>query len=370
MVQNACSAPPGAWKGDPLAAGWWWQVDFAEPRAIASIAQIVGDSEVCFQNAPRRYVWQASEDRRAWRDIEATRVGDERRLQRLFRLRAPIRARALRLTILEAQGSFPAIRAVRFSESADGPAELPAWAVVVSTTTRYEPMREGEAFIPLARRCRDDLAFQHIWLGDFNPAFLECEPRPLCAFLSGSFRDWCEVEREPWRGAQEILRAGALPMWASCGGAQGLAILAETGVDRPWDCPHCRDSSHPKLPIYTHVGHFGECDERPCGDYSRCVSEKGPTRIRQVRSEAVFRGLNEEFVAVESHCGQIEWAPRGWELIAVGGAGAKTRVQCLKVEGRPIYAAQFHIELDGAPETSRAIMSNFLAEASALRDRG
>ena len=32
---------------------------------------------------------------------------------------------------------------------------------------------------------------------------------------------------------------------------------------------------------------------------------------------------------------------------------------------RPIYAAQFHIEMEGTPEASRQIMSNFLAVARA-----
>jgi hypothetical protein len=32
----------------------------------------------------------------------------------------------------------------------------------------------------------------------------------------------------------------------------------------------------------------------------------------------------------------------------------------MRVEGRPIYAAQFHIELSGTPQSSLRIMDNFL----------
>jgi hypothetical protein len=149
-------------------------------------------------------------------------------------------------------------------------------------------------------------------------------------------------------------------MWASCGGAQGLAILAETGVDQPWDCPHCRDPQHPKTPIYTHVGHTGK---RPCGDYSACIFERGPFPVRQTAADPVFRGLPRIFTAMESHCGQIEWPPRGWTLIAGAGPGAQTKTQCLRMNDRYIYAAQFHIEMTGAPQTSRQIMGNFLALA-------
>ena len=42
------------------------------------------------------------------------------------------------------------------------------------------------------------------------------------------------------------------------------------------------------------------------------------------------------------------------------GQGTVTKVQCLRVDGRPIYAAQFHIEMAGTPENSRTIMGNFL----------
>ena len=69
---------------------------------------------------------------------------------------------------------------------------------------------------------------QHVWLDDFNPEFIAIEPQPTAAFLSGNLAEWCQRTREPWRGTQKILAQGALPIWASCGGAQGLAILSET----------------------------------------------------------------------------------------------------------------------------------------------
>ena len=149
-------------------------------------------------------------------------------------------------------------------------------------------------------------------------------------------------------------------MWASCGGAQGLAILAETGADKPWDCPHCRDPKHPKTPIYTHIGHTAQ---RPCGDYSGCIFERGPYAVRTLEDDPVFANLPKEFRVMESHCGQIEWAPPGWKLIASAGEGTKTKTQCLRVNDAPIYAAQFHIEMAGTPEVSKQIMANFLKVA-------
>ena len=51
---------------------------------------------------------------------------------------------------------------------------------------------------------------------------------------------------------------------------------------------------------------------------------------------------------------------RRLDLIAGAGAGTLTKTQCLRVKDRPIYAAQFHIEMAGTPENSRTIMANFL----------
>jgi GMP synthase-like glutamine amidotransferase len=44
-------------------------------------------------------------------------------------------------------------------------------------------------------------------------------------------------------------------------------------------------------------------------------------------------------------------------------------MQCMRVKDRLIYAAQFHIEMQGSPEVSRCMMSNFLALASAQQAR-
>ena len=85
--------------------------------------------------------------------------------------------------------------------------------------------------------------------------------------------------------------------------------------------------------------------------------------VRSLVLDPVFAGLPREFRVMESHCGQIEWPPKGWELTVTAGPDAKTQIQCLRLRGRYIYAAQFHIEMDGTRETSRQIMSNFLALA-------
>jgi hypothetical protein len=354
--------PGHAWKGKPDLGSWWWEIEFRAPRRVGALLQVVGDHEFVFTNAPTACVWQASDDGQRWRDLAETRLERDRRLFRVHRLRAPVRCRFLRLQIDAAEGRCPTLREVEIFERPDARVAFPDWLVVVNTTHDPRLPNEGKQFIPLARLCTgwERVQAQQVWLSDFNEAFLAVEPQPLCGFLSGNFKDWCEVNREWWRGTQEVLRNRNLPLWASCGGAQGIALLSEYGVDHPWDCPHCRDPLNPKTPLYTHIGHT---DRKPCGDYSACEFERGKFTMQLLRRDPAFAGLPCEFETMESHCGQIEWPPAGWDLVVTAGPGAKTRTQCLRLRDRYVYAAQFHIELPGTPETSRRIMSNFLGLA-------
>jgi hypothetical protein len=352
--------PAKSWRGKTGEASWWWEVRFPKPRAVGSILQVVGDHDLALRNVPKDYVWQASTDGQTWEDLSETAIKDERRTFRLHRLTKAREVRALRLAIRAAgEGQFPTLREVEFFADPKADVRFEPWAVVVTTTGEKKVPSHGCDFVPLARKCKgwDNLQAQNVWLGDFREEFLVIEPRPLCAFLSGNFIDWCQQDRAQWRGVAEVLKNGRLPMWASCGGAQGLAILAEQGTDKPWDCPHCRDPKVPKSPIYAHIAHTAK---KPCGDYSACIFERGPHNILQTADDPAFAGLPREFRAVESHCGQIEWAPKGWLLIATAGKDSLTKTQCLRVKDRYIYAAQFHIEMDGTPASARVIMGNFL----------
>jgi len=356
--------PSAVWKGRSGAGSWWWQCWWDEPRDVGAILQINGDEPLRLRNAPQKSRWQSSLDGQHWIDLAETAVESERRAFRLHRLKTTHRLRYLRLQIDSAQGAFPTLREVRTFADTRAQVEFPDWVVIVSTLDRAEWDKshpEGRNFVALARRCPgwEHVQAQHVWLGSFDEQFLSAEPRPLCAFLSGNFSEWCQKDRTTWQGTEEILKTGRLPMWASCGGAQGLAILAAVGTGKPWDCPRCRDPNHPKTPIYGHIGHTSQ---RPlkCGDYTDCVFERGPHNVRQVAEDPVLSGLPREFRVMESHCGQIEYVPAGWIQIATKCAGTQTDLQCLRVKDRYIYAAQFHIEMAGTPETSRRIMANFL----------
>ncbi len=358
------SLSPGSfWKGETDKSPWAWQIRFAEPRRIGCILQINGDHPSILSNAPRHYVWQVSSDGQHWQDIVETKTRQERRLFRLHRLERSYPARCLRLLIRESFGDSPTLREIEVYADPSIEVEFPEWIVAVSTTTENSTLPgESGSFVRLARACPgwESLLAQQVWMRDFDERFVSAEPHPLCAFLSGNFLEWCQQDRELWRGVQEVLTTRNLPLWGSCGGAQALAILQETGVDKPWDCPRCRDPRNPRSPVYSHIGHTGPA---PCGDYSKSIGERGKFKMRLVAHDPAFEGLPRIFEVMESHIGQIAYVPKGWIRAVTRGPGALTENQCLRVVDRYIYAAQFHIEMDGTPETSQRIMSNFLSLA-------
>ncbi len=184
--------------------------------------QIVGDHEFALRNAPKSYAWEISQDGHLWRPLAGAAQIDERRLYRLHRLPRAERGRFIRLNIQAAHGDFPVVREIEIWPDPQAPILFPDWVVAVNVTHDSRLPGEGQAFIPLAKSCAGghSLQAQQIWLTDLCDTFLAAEPRPLCGFLSGSYRDWCEVNREHWRGVQEVLSDKRLPLWASCGGAR------------------------------------------------------------------------------------------------------------------------------------------------------
>jgi hypothetical protein len=362
--------PAKAWRGGANQSRWWWQASFDRPARIGAILQVLGGNAEILADAPARYVWQTSDDGVLWRDIAQTFEAQERRMFRIHRLRELHEARHLRLLIDKVEGRVPALREVEIYENPDEHIDFPDYVMAVSTVEIGEwnaGIKAGREFLPLVRRCPgwESAPGQLLWMGHFNEELARAEPRPVCALLSGNFSDWCQKDRQAWRGIDELLRNGILPIWAACGGAQGLAIISDAGLDTRWDCPHCRNPAAPLLPIYGHIGHRDPSVRRACGDYSNCLFERGKTRVLQVADDPVFEGVPREFEIMQSHCGQIENVPRGWVHLVADGPGAKTSVQCMRLKDRPIYAAQFHIEMAGTAEMSELIMANFLKLARA-----
>lgn len=352
------------WKGQPDADAWTWTADLGEGAVVGSILQIAGDEESHVTSAPMNYVWQSSEEGATWHDIESTHVADERRMYRIHRLPKPAKTRYMRLSVRASGEQPPALREVEFYGEPDAKISFPEWLLVVSSHDKPS-LATCHRYLDLARRCDgwEAVTAQFLWHGYLDPEFAAVEPRPLCLLFGGSSLEWCQVDREAWKGVERLLDEAKFPMWAACGGGQVFGLLEETGADAPWDCPNCRDPLHPKSPIYGHIGKLDPAKPTHCSVYTNNIYELGPTPVKLVKHDAVFEGLPTDFMIPEYHCGQLEHLPSGWDLLVTKGDGGKTWMQCMKKQGTCIYGAQFHIEHQGTPEASRQIMSNFLTAA-------
>lgn len=304
------------WQGTSGSASW--QMTFAEPRRIGAILQIHGDDPEVLRNAPRNYIWQTSSDGRNWHHLLETMTYHEKRLFRIHRLREAVETRHIRLLINLSHG-LPAVREIEFYEEVDAEIAFPDWIIGVSSLEDPDSAAiTRNTFIRLARLCEgwETVPAQCLWHGDFDPDFVSVEPRPLCAFFSGSHLEWCQRSREPWRGVQEVLQSRRLPMWGAC------------------------------------------------GDYRQNVAERGLFQMRITAEDPVFSGISEIFTIHQSHIGQIDYVPEGWIRVVTRGPGAHTVNQCLRVVDAPIYAAQFHMETYAQTlETSKTITTNFLRMA-------
>jgi hypothetical protein len=368
------------WKGAAGQGSWSWQANFTTPRSIGSVLMIMGEPgeaggelEFYQNNAPLSYKWQYSNDGSTWIDLEETIVTDEKRMFRIHRFNTAIEMEHLRLEIFNCIGSYPTIREIEFYSDTNSVIPFDDWLVAVDITSEPGPPYGNTSwFVHVARRCSgwSEAQAQQLWLADFDESFLNIEPHPLCVFISGSFDEWCQVNRTRFGGLQEVVVNGHIPIWGSCGGAQVLGLLLDPGSENPWDCPRCRLLHNPAWsPIYGHIGYINPAIEpSACGDYSNCIREEGACRISKMgTSDPVFAGLSNPFYAYENHIGQVEYLPAGWHRIGgSGGSETKTYYQCFRRDDRYIYGAQFHIENDYNTETNNnatQIMTNFLGLA-------
>jgi len=371
------------WRGALREKTWFWQIDFTKPKTVAKLLQIMGLDSHVLMSAPKDYIWQWSNDGKSWRDIPGSKVAGETRLFRIITFSTPLRARYFRIKITSATGSAPAIREIEmFSDRRDNVKADPWFYVVnaaVERRDRLTVLESMDGFLSAARQSEgwENVQAQDIQATDFNENTLKPEPSPFCAFMTGSFLDWCQVERSNYTGVEEVLKNRNLPIWASCGSAQLLLILEQHGSRVPWVCPHCewtRPDYYKTAPRPFVVGHVG-CQGHPkCGElYGFCVGENNKQDIpygqaeysfTKVVPDPVFQGLPDPFRVVNRHWCEVKFLPQTWVLIATKCPGPEglTKHQIMRVRNRYIYACQGHPEMaayaggrDGLP-----LIKNFL----------
>lgn len=163
-----------------------------------------------------------------------------------------------------------------------------------------------------------------------------------------------EHRLESFQGVYELAREGDLPMIGLCGGHQLLCELwaehNDRGLTRMEGYPirKLREGEHDPNANY-HPGWFKEVGFYP---------------IRIVRPDPLFDGLEDGFMAAESHQKEVKALPRDFVLLA---STEEVRVQAFRHRSRTIYGTQFHPEnyTDYYP-AGRRVLENFFRIAGIL----
>ena len=119
------TVPGRLWKGQAGAKSWWWQVEFPRSREVGAIVQVIGDHELALHNAPKNYVWQASQDGITWEDLKETATADERRAFRVHRLERRRQVRSMRLAIARPRERRPPCERSSFTPTSDRRSRFP-----------------------------------------------------------------------------------------------------------------------------------------------------------------------------------------------------------------------------------------------------
>lgn len=96
------------------------------------------------------------------------------------------------------------------------------------------------------------------------------------------------------------------------------------------------------------------------------LKEWGFCKVKIVRDDPLFEGLDTEFEMLEQHVSECQMLPEAFELLASTDA---CRVQAIRHRDKPLYATQFHPEAyeEGHMDGKR-LLQNFFKIARALGD--
>lgn len=87
------------------------------------------------------------------------------------------------------------------------------------------------------------------------------------------------------------------------------------------------------------------------------LPEYGKTVVRVIEEDDILRGVGREFVAWASHNDEVRKETGRFSVLA---DSEYCGVEALKVDGRPVYGVQFHVEVADTP-MGKQILRNFIS---------
>ncbi len=275
------------------------------------------------------FVWQASDNLTAWRDINGARVIDNDTFRNILRF-DPVETRYLRLLIRAWHGYAAQINAVTLYSPGRPPVpEVPDRDYVLIVGNQ----QNGYTFTELAKFVEGlglDLATLTVPHYEVSQGMLKnLKRKPVAIVLSGNNAGYANLPMFEYNGEFEIVRHSDIPILGICCGHQMTALAYG----------------------YTNVRAMGWSD-------ISSVRLKDPTETRIVKEDPIFMGMPNPFTAPEVHGWAVVRLPRHYEIIA-----ESTYVQCLKSSAKLLYGEQFHAEIAAPYNQAKPYLVNFLKMA-------
>lgn len=277
----------------------------------------------------KSFVWQASDDLAAWRDIKGAEVTDNDTFRNILRFK-PIEARYLRLLIREWDGYAPQMNAVTLYSPGRPP--VPAapdkdYVLIVGN------QQNGFTFTELARFVEGlGLGLATLTVPHYEVSLEMVESlkrKPVGIILSGNNANYANLPMFEYNGEFEIVRDSHIPILGICCGHQMTALAYG----------------------YTNVRAMGWSD-------ITSMRLKNPVKIGVVKDDPVFKGMPNPFTAPEVHSWAVVRLPKHYEIIA-----ESSYIQCLKSSEKFLYGEQFHAEIRAPYNQAKPYLVNFLKMA-------
>jgi GMP synthase (glutamine-hydrolysing) len=203
------------------------------------------------------------------------------------------------------------------------------WSKLADPLKQANPSRMRERFKALS-----GLECLVVHRSEVSGADLD-RPQIKAILISGRNTTDVPPEDGPFYG---LIQNTKIPMIGFCGGGQLIGKAYGLDIAR---MRRLREGEKDPLPRY-HPGFF---------------KEWGFLKVRIVRPDPLFAGLQKEIVVKEAHAFQLPEVPPGFDLLA---STPDCRVQAIKHRERMVYGVQFHPEqYDDTHPDGRAVLENF-----------
>lgn len=303
----------------------WVKFDLGKPTEIsrAWILSNQTNSDGWLKN----FYFEKSADGKNWQKIPGSEISNNNTFRNIVDFEKS-KSRYFRLVILDFIGYAAQINEViLYSPDRPAPPKVPQEDYVLVIGNEHN----GFTFTDLCQKIESlgfNLKTVSVPYFQVSMAMIQLLPhKPVAIVLSGNNADYPNLPMFEHNGEFEIIRQSDIPILGICAGHQFLAMA------------------------------YGYTRARSMGwsDISAMEPVRKMTKIKILKNDPIFEGINDEFTAPEIHSWAVVEPGEEFEIIA-----ASSYVQVQKSKKRLIYGIQFHAEINESYNQSQKILKNFL----------